>query len=358
MRRISVPLSPGSQIRVRWSDRPQKGGFDPSDEVKTMVEQKHYDTIIIGGGPGGVAAAVYTGRKRLKTLMITENFGGQSVVSSAIQNWIGEVNIPGLELAEKLEEHVRNQKDIEIKMPEKVTAVAEKPDRTFHVTTDRGSSYQSKTLIIASGARRRRLGVPGEDDLDGKGVAFCSTCDAPFFSGQDVAVVGSGNAALETVVDLFPYAKRIYLLIRRDELKGDPIAREKVTESPQVQVIRNAEVQEILGTDTVTGLRYRAEDSGKVEELQVSGVFIAIGSVPNSEFVRDLVDTNKDGEIMIDHRTGQTSRRGIFAAGDVTDDPFKQNNISAGDGVRAALSAYCYILAMEKHSPCAEKLTF
>lgn len=317
------------------------------------MSQELYDTIIMGGGPAGAAAAVYAARKKLKTLVITEDFGGQSVVSAGIQNWIGEENITGLDLAKKLENHVRAQEGIEVKSPEKVTEAKEGPDCIFEITTDKGDTYRSKTLIITSGARRRRLNVPGGDRFEGKGLAFCSTCDAPLFKDMDVAVVGGGNAALETVIDLFPYAKKISLLLRGEEPKGDPITQEKVKQSSQVNMIQNAEVQEILGNKTVTGLRYKDRKQGEVKELSVGGVFVEIGSVPNSEFIRNLVETNEAGEIVIDHLTAKTSKEGIFAAGDVTNDPYKQNNISAGDGVRAALSAYGYILNIKKSSPCS-----
>jgi alkyl hydroperoxide reductase subunit F len=317
--------------------------------------QELYDSIIIGGGPAGVAAAVYAARKKLRTLVITEDFGGQSIVSSDIGNWIGEEKITGPELGEKLESHVRTQEGIEIKMPEKVTRVDQNEDCTFEVATDEGNTYRSKTLIVASGARRRRLNVPGEDSFDGKGVAYCSTCDAPFFEDLDVAVVGSGNSALEAVIDLFPYAKKVYLLIRGDRVKGDPVTREKVTDASQVEIIDNAEVEEIVGNERVTGVRYRDKRGGDTKELSVAGVFVEIGLVPNSEIVGDLVETNEAGEIVVHEQTAETSKKGIFAAGDVTTDPFKQNNISAGDGVRAALSAYTYILNIKKYSPCAEK---
>ena len=316
-----------------------------------------YDTIIIGGGPAGAAATVYAARKKLKALLITSDFGGQSAVSSDIENWIGEEKITGLELAEKLEKHVRRQHEIEVKMPEKVAAVAmnEGPNCIFEVHTDKDGTYRSKTLIIASGARRRRLNVPGENKFDGKGVAFCSTCDAPLFKDLEVAVVGAGNSALETVIDLLSYAKKIYLLIRQEEMKGDPITQEKVTKSPQVGIVKNAEVQEIIGDQMVTGLRYKDGKTHEVKELKVEGVFVGIGSVPNSDFIKNVVQTNENREIVINHLTAETSKKGVFAAGDVTDDPFKQNNISAGDGVRAALSAYNYILNTKKYSPCAEK---
>jgi len=312
------------------------------------------DTIIIGGGPAAAGAAVYAARKKMKTMLICEEFGGQSSVSGNIENWIGEVSISGMDLSEKLWKHVQAQKDILLKTTEKVTAVEERSDYTFEVRTDTGDSYRSKTLIIASGGKRKRLEVPGETRLDGKGVAYCSTCDAPFYQDQDAAVVGGGNSALETVIDLIPYARNIYLLIRRDRLKADPVLQEKTLMSAKVQIITQAEVREILGDQQVSGLRYVDKKDGGEKQLAMSGVFVAIGTIPNSDFVRHLVDTNQFGEILVDHKMATTSRRGIFAAGDVTSDPFKQNNISAGDGVRAALAAYNYILDIHKYSPCAD----
>ena len=312
-----------------------------------------YDTIIIGAGPAGAAAAVYAARKRLKTLLVAPSFGGQSVVSSQIENWLGEPAITGKDLSARLEKHVRAQKGIKIKVREKIIAIDERPDCTFGVKTDKGDAYAGKTLIIASGGRQKHLDVPGEKKFDGKGVAYCTTCDAPFFEGVDVAVVGSGNSALGEVIDLASYASKIYLLIRGTKLKGDPVNEKKATSFPQLQVIKNAVVEEILGDKTVTGLRYRDEKSGQVKELSVKGVFVAIGNYPNSEFMARLVDMNQAGEILVNFKTAETSRKGIFAAGNVTDDPYKQNNIAAGDGVRAAISAYSYVLNIKKYSPCS-----
>ena len=287
-------------------------------------------------------------------MLICEEFGGQSLVSAAIENWLGGLRLSGTELAERLEKHVRAQKDVQIKIPEKVTAVAEACENSFAVSTDAEETYRSKTLIIASGGKRRRLEVPGENRFITKGMAYCSTCDAPFYQDQEVAVVGGGNSALETVIDLIPYARKIYLLMRGENFKGDPVLQEKIPGSPQVKIIHHAEILEILGEQKITGVRYLDKKSGGEKKLAVTGVFVAIGTVPNSHFVKHLVDTNQYGEIFVNHKTAATSKRGIFAAGDVTDDPFKQINISAGDGVRAALSAYNYILDIQKYSPCAE----
>jgi len=303
-----------------------------------------YDVIIVGGGPAATGAAVYVARKKLKTLLITESFGGQSIVSADVHNWIGTKSISGLDLAKNLEAHVRNYpQEVEIKTPELATKILQNGD-TFTVETDKGGSYEARAVIYCAGARRRKLGIPGEKEFDGKGVAYCSTCDAPLFGGKDVAVVGGGNAGLEAVVDLVPYAKKIYLLEYSDSLKGDPATLDKIRNSDQIEIICNAESKRVEGEGMVTGLVYTDRVSGEEKTLSVGGVFVEIGSVPNSEPVKELVELNKHGEIVIDHKTAATSKPGIWSAGDVTDEMYKQNNISTGDGVKAALSAYQYLL--------------
>lgn len=320
-----------------------------------------YDVVIIGGGPAGTAAAVYTARKKLKTLLIAESFGGQSIVSDDIQNWIGEKHISGFDLAKKFEEHVAAFPDVvEVKTPENVTEIRSikclEPERIcdFEVKTDKGNIYEGKTVILAAGARRRKLGVPGEDTFEGKGVAYCSTCDAPIFAEKRVAVVGGGNAGLEAVQDLFPYASEIYLLEYGDALKGDPVTQEDIKKNPKLkEIILNAETLEVRGDKFVTGLKYKDKKTGEEKSLEVDGVFVEIGSVPNSEMIKGLVDLDKYGQVVIDSKHATTSHPGIFAAGDITDDPYKQNNISAGDAVKAALAAYNYLLKREKLTPAA-----
>src|SRR3989344_1033028 len=253
-----------------------------------------YDTIIIGGGPAGCAGAVYAARKKLKTILITESFGGQAVVSVDIQNWIGEPRISGFDLAQKLEAHVRAFSDtVEIKMPEKAIEVRSVKCGVgnricdFEVKTDKGV-YESKALILAQGARRKKLGVPGEDKFGGKGVAYCSTCDAPFFSGKKVAVVGGGNAGLEAVVDLFPYASEIYLIHRGDALKGDPVEQEKIKTNLKLkEIILNTEILEISGEKFANGVKYKNTKTGEEKMLEVDGVFVEVGSQSNSEIVKD-----------------------------------------------------------------------
>ncbi|MBU2082205.1 FAD-dependent oxidoreductase [Patescibacteria group bacterium] len=308
-----------------------------------------YDTIIIGGGPAGVAAGVYSARKKLKTLIITESFGGQSTVAENIENWIGAKKISGIEFAKMLEEHIRAQENVEIKMPENVVDIKELPgDPTaragWEVTTDKNNSYQARTLIVTSGGRRRRLNVPGEDKFKGKGVAYCSTCDAPVFKNKSVAVIGGGDTGLEAAIDLAQYAARVYLISNKESLVGDLSIQEMVKNSEKITVIENANVQEILGDKFVSGLKYFDKNDNQIKDLDVEGIFVEIGSTANSEFIKKLVNTNQKGEIIIDHKTGATSRPGIFAAGFITDEIYKQNNISAGDGVTAALSVYNYLI--------------
>ena len=303
-----------------------------------------YDLIIVGGGPGGVAAGVYAARKKMKTLLITDSFGGQSAVSGDVQNWIGTKSISGYDLAKALEEHLRAQKDIDIVDDDLVTAVTKKEgivaDVGFSVATRNGNTHETKYLLLTSGSRRKKLGVPGEKEFDGRGVVYCSTCDAPLFEGKVTAVVGGGNSALESVLDLFPYASKIYLLVRSEVLRCDPVTQEKVKGHKNVTILWNAVVEEIHGKDVVTGIRYKDVKTGEEKELPLDGVFVEIGLVPNSDFVKDLVDRDAFGAIVTDHTTQATSRRGIWAVGDVTNCLYKQNNISAGDAVKAVLNIY------------------
>lgn len=317
-----------------------------------------YDVIIIGGGPAGTAATVYSARKKLETLIITEDFGGQSVVSNDIENWIGETNISGVDLAEKFEDHVRKYEDdtVDVKEGEKVTKVekidCDDPDRecNFLVKTDEGNEFKGKTVILSMGAHRKKLGVPGEERLNGQGVAYCATCDAPLFVGKDVAVVGGGNSGVEGAIELLPFAEQIYILQRRDKLKADPVSVERVKSEDKIEIIYNADTTEILGEDTVEGLVYKDENDEE-QKLEVGGVFVEIGSVPNNGPVEDLVELDEHGQVKIDSKHASTSQTGVFAAGDITDDPYKQNNISAGDAVKAALAAYNYLQNIDKSSP-------
>jgi len=317
------------------------GGF-PSDCVKCYMFFVMYDIIIIGGGPAGVSAGVYAARKKLNTLMITETIGGQSSVSASIENWIGDISIKGFEFAQRLEKHLRAQEDMEVKTGTRVKNVDKSGDH-FVVKTDKEESLEAKSVIVATGGRHRHLNVAGEEQFVGKGVVYCSTCDAPFFKEKTVAVVGAGNSGLEACQDLYPYAKQIYLLSNTDALSGEAVLQEDVKNHEKVEILYNALTQEILGEDIVTGLTYQDAKTDEKKTIDVDGVFVEIGMVPNTDFVKDLAELNDYGEIVLDHRTGKTSLDGLFAAGDATDVAYKQNNISAGQGVTAALSAYEYV---------------
>lgn len=304
-----------------------------------------YDVIIIGGGPAGVAAGVYAARKKMKTLLVAEMIGGQSSVSATIENWIGEVSIKGFEFAQKLEQHVRAQEDIDIQAGVRVTRIT-KTDRGFLVETNKNETHETKTIVCAGGGKHRHLNVPGEEKFIGKGVVYCSTCDAPFFRGKTVAVVGGGNSGLEACQDLYPYAENIYLL-SYGELTGDALLQEDVRNHPKVSVILNAQTKEILGDAVVSGLAYVDTNTKEEKTLSVGGVFVEIGMVPDTDLLKDMVECNARGEVVIDHRTGETSCAGVFAAGDATDVAFKQNNIAAGAGAIAALSAYEYVKKLQ-----------
>lgn len=301
-----------------------------------------YDLVIIGGGPGGVAAGVYAARKKIKVAIITGDFGGQSVVSADIENWIGIKSVSGLEFSQMLEEHLRAQEGIDILFPDLVERV-EKLDSHFKVSTKSGKVLETKTVLVASGSSRKKLNIPGEKELDAKGVSYCSTCDAPIFKNKVTAVIGGGNAGLEAVLDLLAYSPKVYLLEYSDKLKGDPITQEKIKESGRAEIILNAKTLEILGDKFVSGLKYQDQKTGEVKELKLEGIFVEIGAYPSVGFVKDLVKVSDFGEIVVDHKTQQTSQPGIWAAGDATDVLYKQNNISAGDAIKAVLNISDYL---------------
>jgi len=298
-----------------------------------------YDLIIIGGGPGGVAAGVYAARKKIRTLLVTDGFGGQSVVSNDIQNWIGTKSISGFDLAKSLEDHLRVQQGIEIVDGELVASI-QKKDGGFSVATNGGKTFNAKYILITSGSRRRKLDVSGEKEFDGKGVVYCTTCDAPLFGGKTVAVIGGGNSALEGVLDLLQYASKIYLMIRSEILKGDPVTQEKVKNNPKVTILWNTVIEEIKGSGFVTGVKYKNVKTGESKELALDGVFVEVGLIPNSDFAKSLVKLNDFGRIAVDGKTQETSCPGIWAAGDVSDGLYDQNNISVGDSIKAVLNIY------------------
>lgn len=304
-----------------------------------------HDLIIIGGGPAGVAAGVYAARKHLKSVLITEEFGGQSMVSDGIENWIGTVKISGADLAKNLKEHVHAYKSdkLEIVEGDRASALSKNDDGTFTVATRDGRPFTAKAVLIASGANRKKLLVPGADTFENKGVTYCASCDGPLFSGMDVAVVGGGNAGLETALQLLAYAKSVTLIHRHKEFKGDAITVEKVLAHPNLIALTNHEPVSVQGEQFVSGLTVRNKETAQERELPVQGVFVEIGVLPNTDYAKDLVAVDEVGRIVTNPRDQRTSVEGVWAAGDCTDELYHQNNIAAGDAVKALEDIYVWL---------------
>jgi len=310
-----------------------------------------YDLIIIGGGPGGITAGIYAARKKLKTLLITKEWGGQVIKANEIENWPGTKKISGTDLIKQMTEHLKKF-EIEIKEGKEVIDLDKKGDNFF--VRDNDQEYEAKAVILATGKIPRTLNIPGEEEFKGKGVSFCATCDAPLFKDKEVAVIGGGNAGFDTAMDLVKYAKKIYVLEFLEEMKGDPITKEKLAQTGKVEFITNVAVKAIKGKKPAP---YRAEGSGSgfVEsliyedrktsedhEIKIDGVFISIGMMPKVGFAQKLVELNKIGEIVID-KDNYTKTPGVFAAGDITDIKYEQIVIAAGEGAKAALAATEYL---------------
>jgi len=305
-----------------------------------------FDLIIIGGGPAGVSAGIYAGRKKIKSLLITDTFGGQSVVSADIQNFIGIKSISGFDLARQMEEHLRAQEGIEIIDGDRVISIEERFEgekKWFVIKTENEKIFESKTLLLTVGSKRKKLNIPGEKEFDGKGVAYCATCDAPMFKDKKVIVVGGGNAGLESALDLLHYASEVNIFKLRDTQKGDPITLEKIQSNPKTKILTGVQLLEITGDTLVRGVKYKIVETGEEKTMDVDGVFIEIGWIPNSDLVQELVEINKMKEIVVNHKTQQTSHPQIWAAGDIVDVRYKQNNISIGDAVKAVLNIYEYL---------------
>jgi alkyl hydroperoxide reductase subunit F len=302
-----------------------------------------YDLCIIGGGPAGVAAGVYAARKKIKTVLITEHFRNQSVMSENIQNWIGTVSISGEKLASNLEQHLKSySNDIDIKEKELVTKLTKNNDGTFKVKTNK-SEYSTKTVFIASGSIRRKLKVKGAEEFYAKGITYCATCDGPIYSDLDVVVVGGGNSAFESASQLSAYAKSV-TIIQRSDFRADPITIKKVLSNPKVRGISNADLLEIKGNKFVTSLVYRDKDTGKETELPVSGIFVEIGADPSIEYLKNgIIKLNEKEEVVVDPRNQRTSEKGIWSAGDCTDGLYKQNNVAVGDAIKAIEDVYKFL---------------
>lgn len=301
-----------------------------------------YDLIIIGGGPAGSAAGVYASRKQLHTLLATNEWGGQSIVSPDIQNWVGSPHIAGAELANSLKNHVETYAgdQVDIKSGVTATGISTDAEGIHTVTFSDDSSATARAVLIATGSTRRRLPVPGADEFEHKGVTYCASCDGPLFSGQDVVVVGGGNAGFETAAQLLAYAKSVTLLHHGDSYKADPVTVEKVLTHENMTGILNAETTRIGGEGMVSSLTYKNVETGDETELAVAGVFVEIGMIPSTDFAAKAVSLDEFNRIEIDPWTQKTTTSGIWAAGDCTTVRYHQNNISAGDAVRALEDIY------------------
>ena len=304
-----------------------------------------YDLIIIGGGPAGVAAAVYAARKRLKTVLIAEEIGGQSTVSEGIENWIGAPKIHGRELAKLFRAHLDAVKNdfVELAVGERVVLLEKTEENAFRARTKAGKELSARAILVVSGAGRRKLDILGAAKFENKGVTYCASCDGPLFSGMDVAVVGGGNAGFETALQLLSYAKSVTLLHRHKEFKADPITVEKARAHPNMRLIAPAEPVEVVGAQFVSGLKYLDKDTNETKELPVTGIFVEIGVMPNTGFVEGLVELDAIKRIKVNPRNQRTSSEGVWAAGDCTDELYHQNNIAAGDGVKALEDIYLWV---------------
>lgn len=313
--------------------------------------ENSYDLIIIGGGPAGVSAGVYAARKKLKTLLILAEWGGQSIVSEKIYNWIGTPSIGGNELAESFKKHIlANAKSeanpnstLEVKEGEKVNNIQKVSEGLFEIQIESGEKFISKTILISTGSGRRKLVAKNADRLEHKGLTYCASCDGPLFADMDVVVAGGGNAGFESAAQLLAYCKSVTLLHRSDTFRADEVTVEKVSRNPKFKAIKNVDILEIKGEKFVEGIIYKDKITGTETELKVSGIFVEIGQIPNTAFAKNILPLDEIGRIKIDPMTQKTEVPGIWAAGDCTNVLYHQNNIAAGDAVRALEDIYLAI---------------
>jgi alkyl hydroperoxide reductase subunit F len=314
-------------------------------DAKKLDAEEPYDMLIIGGGPAGAAAAVYAARKGIRTGVAAERFGGQVNDTLGIENYISVSMTDGPKFAAALEGHVKDYKvDIHnLQRADKLIPAAE-PGGLVEVQLANGAKLKGKTVILSTGARWRNVGVPGEAEYKNKGVAYCPHCDGPLFKGKPVAVIGGGNSGVEAAIDLAGIVKHVTLIEFGAELRADAVLVAKLRSLPNVTVITNAQTTEFTGTNgKLDGLNYTDRVSGAAKRVDVEGCFVQIGLVPNTEWLRGTLELSRHGEIVVDAK-GATSLPGVFAAGDVTTVPFKQIVIAAGDGAKAALGAFDYLM--------------
>jgi alkyl hydroperoxide reductase subunit F len=311
-----------------------------SPDAAAFADKEPFDVLVIGGGPAGTSAAIYAARKGIRTGIVAERFGGQVNDTLAIENLIGTKHTEGPKLAIALEEHAREY-GIDIMKSQRAKRL-EKKD-LIEVELENGAVLKSKTVIISTGARWRNLGVPGEAEFKNKGVAYCPHCDGPLFAGKHVAVVGGGNSGIEAAIDLAGIASHVTVFEFMPELKADAVLQERLRSLPNTTVLTNVQVKEITGQDKVNGITYTERDTGETKHIELQGVFVQIGLVPNTEWLADTVERTRLGEIVVGTR-GETSIPGVFAAGDCTNSPYKQIIISMGSGATAALGAFDYLI--------------
>lgn len=317
------------------------GAGDSEEQIAALNAKDPYDVLIVGGGPAGAAAAIYAARKGVRTGVVAERFGGQVLDTMSIENYISISATDGPTFAASLESHVRDY-DVDIMNVQRAEQLI--PGKEIQLTLANGATLKSKSVILATGARWRELGVPGEAEYRNKGVAYCPHCDGPLYKGKDVAVVGGGNSGVEAAIDLAGVVNFVTLIEYGDSLRADEVLQRKLHSLPNVKVLKMAQSTEVVGDGAkVTGLRYKDRTSDETHEIALDGIFVQIGLVPNNEWLGDVVKRSQHGEIEIDQR-GQTSIPGVFAAGDATTVPYKQIIIAAGQGATAALSAFDYLI--------------
>ncbi|WP_251554048.1 alkyl hydroperoxide reductase subunit F [Neobacillus muris] len=324
--------------RMTLEDILAKMGNGP--DASELADKEPYDVLVVGGGPAGASAAIYAARKGIRTGIVAERFGGQILDTLGIENFIGTKYTEGPKLAASLEEHVKEY-DVDI-MSSQRAARLEKKD-LIEVELENGAVLKSKTVILSTGARWRNVNVPGEAEFKNKGVAYCPHCDGPLFAGKDVAVIGGGNSGVEAAIDLAGIVKHVTVIEFSSELKADSVLQERLNSLPNATVIKNAQTKEITGTDKVNGLTYIDRETGEEHHIELQGVFVQIGLVPNTEWLADTLERTRMGEIVVDNR-GATTIPGVFAAGDCTNSPYKQIIISMGSGANAALGAFDYLI--------------
>ena len=314
-----------------------------SDKAAEKIsEKKPFDMLIVGGGPAGSSAAVYAARKGIRTGIVAERFGGQVLDTLGIENFISVKATEGPKLVAALEEHVKEY-DVDIMSLQKAKRLFKNEASHYVLELEGGGRLESKSIIISTGARWKELGVPGEKEYKGKGVAYCPHCDGPLFKGKNVAVVGGGNSGIEAAIDLAGIVGHVTVLEFAPELKADQVLVDRLRTLKNVDVLVNVQTNEIYGSDKVTHIKYMERAAKEEKQLDIEGIFIQIGLVPNTDWVNGTIELNKYGEIEInDH--GATSLPGVFAAGDVTTVPYKQIIIAMGEGAKAALGAFDYLI--------------